>query len=193
MPADETGAKERIFQATLDLITGGEDAAKITLRRIAQKAGVNLALINYYYQTKENLFSQVVGTMMDEIIKQVSQAGAVNEDAVTRLRGILLTTADAAFQYYNVCKIAIAAELKQGCKNSCEMVMPLLKEIFGGRSESDLKIIALQLLLPFHHIVLEPELYNKCLDVDFFDERQRAQKINRMIDCVLAGASKEAK
>lgn len=186
MNSDEINAKEKIFQATLELITIGEDAERITTRQIAAKAGVNPALVNYYYQSKENLLSKVVGVMMGGIINQVLQEESMTTDTQTRLRNILVTTADAAFKYYNVCKIAISSELKQGCKNSCEMIMPLLKEMFKGHSESDLNIIALQLLLPFHHIVLAPELYNEYLNTDFFDEQQRRQKINQMIDCVLA-------
>jgi hypothetical protein len=105
----------------------------------------------------------------------------------------LIKTADAAVKHYNVCKIALSIELKKGCKNSCEMVMPFLKAIFKGYSESDLNIIALQLMLPFHHFFLEPELYNVYLNFDFFDEKQRRQKIDQMIDCILAGLTKEDK
>lgn len=191
MAQDEINAREKIFQATLELITGGENAERITTRQIAAKAGVNSALVNYYYQSKENLLSQVVGVMMDDIISRVMQKDSMNTDAQTKLRNILITTADAAFKYYNICKIAISTELKQGCKNSCAMVMPLLKEMSMGHSELDLNIIALQLMLPFHHIVQDPELYNKYLDTNFFDEQQRRQKINQMIDCVLAGLSRE--
>lgn len=191
MTPDEFRAREKIFQATLELITGGDDAERITTRQIAAKAGVNPALVNYYYQSKENLLGQVVGVMMDGIISRVQQEDGKGADAETRLRNILLTTADAAFKYYNVCRIAISIELKQGCKNSCEMIKPLLKEIFGEHSESDIDIIALQLMMPFHHIVLDPELYSGYLDTDFSDEKQRRQKINQMIDCVLAGLTKE--
>ena len=82
-------------------------------------------------------------------------------------------------------------ELKKGCSNSCAMIIPFLKELYKGYGETDLDIIALQLMLPFHHIVLEPALYGRLLDIDFFDKQKRDQKINQMIDCVLAGLSKE--
>jgi hypothetical protein len=70
--------------------------------------------------------------------------------------------------------------------------MPLLKEILTECDESDLNIIALQLMIPFHHIVLEPELYSRYLDTDFFDEKMRKQKIDQMINCALSGRIKEA-
>lgn len=191
MNQDEANAKEKIFQAALELVAEGKNDQQITTREIASKAGVNLALVNYYYQTKENLLSQVVGTMMSDIIEQSNQNSHIGADAQTRLRNMLLATADAAFKYRNICKIAISLELKSGCMNSCKLVMPLLKEILTECDESDLNIIALQLMIPFHHIVLKPEFYNKYLDTDFFDDKRRKQKISQMIDCILSGQIKE--
>ena len=191
MNPDGSTAKEKIFQAALKLVTEGKNEQQLTTREIASKAGVNLALVNYYYQSKENLLSQVVGTMMGDIIKQSSQNNHADNDAQMRLRNMLLATADAAFKYSSICKIAISLELKSGCVNSCKLVIPLLKEILTDRDESDLNIIALQLMVPFHHIVLKPELYSRYLNTDFFDEKERKQKINQMIDCTLFGRIKE--
>lgn len=191
MNNNEANAKEKIFQAAMELVSSETPDQNITTRDIASKAGVNLALINYYYQSKENLLSQVVGTMMGSIIEKSVQNDFANADAEVRLRSMLLSTAAAAFKYRNICKIAVSLELKSGCENSCKVVMPLLREIFGKRSESDLKIIALQLMMPFHHIVLKPEQYNRYLDTDFFDETKRNQKINQMVDCILSEQNKE--
>ncbi len=191
MNLDELTAKEKIFQAAMGLVGEGKTDQQITTREIASKAGVNLALVNYYYQSKENLLSQVVGTMMGDIIKQSNQNSHISTDAQTRLRNMLFVTADAAFKYRNICKIAISLELKSGCESSCKLVMPLLKEILTECDESDLNIIALQLMIPFHHIVLEPELFSRYLYTDFFDEKMRMQKIDQMINCALSGRIKE--
>jgi AcrR family transcriptional regulator len=168
MSINELPAKEKIFQAVMELVTEGKTEQQITIREIASRAGVNLALVNYYYQSKENLLSQVVATMMVEIIDQSVHNSHTYTNAQTRLRNILLVTADAAFKYHNICKIAISLELKSGCVNSCKLVTPLLKEILTNCDESDLNIIALQLMIPFHYIVLKPELYSRYMDTDFF-------------------------
>ncbi len=193
MTTEEINTRERIFKATLELIKEGKDANRLTTRQIGDRAGVNPSLVNYHFQSKENLIGQVVGTMMGEIIGQLRRSDAIENDPETRLREILLTTADAAFKFYNVSRIAIAGELKEGCRNSCQMVLPLLQEIFKGYTFSDLNVIALQLMLPFHHIVVDPVLYGKYLGADFFDEKQRRGKINQMVDLVLARYDKEAK
>jgi len=189
--AEEISTRERIFRATLELIREVKDAYRITTRQIGDRAGVNPSLVNYHFQSKENLIGQVVGSMMGEIIGQYQRSDAIENNPETRLREILLTTADAAFKLYNVSKIAIAGELKEGCRNSCQMVLPLLQEIFKGYTLSDLNVIALQLMLPFHHIVVDPDLYGKYLGADFFDEKQRRRKINQMVDLVIARLDKE--
>jgi AcrR family transcriptional regulator len=193
LTTEEINTRERIFKATLELIKEGKDANRLTTRQIGDRAGVNPSLVNYHFQSKENLIGQVVGTMMGEIIGQLRRSDAIENDPETRLREILLTTADAAFKFYNVSRIAIAGELKEGCRNSCQMVLPLLQEIFKGYTLPDLNVIALQLMLPFHHIVVDPDLYGKYLGADFFDEKQRRRKINQMVDLVLARYDKEAK
>lgn len=191
MNQDEANTKEKIFQAAMELVTTGRPEQQITTREIAAKAGVNLALVNYYYQSKENLLNQVVGTMMGDIIEKSTQYDHADADAQTRLRNMLLATANVAFKYRNICKIAISLELKSGCGTSCKMAMPLIRELFPECGESDLSIIALQLMMPFHHIVLSPELYNRYLDTDFFDDQKREQKINQMVDCLLSARIKE--
>jgi len=192
LTTEESNTRKRIFRATLELIKEGKDANRLTTRQIGDRAGVNPSLVNYHFQSKENLIGQVVGTMMGEIIGQLRRSDAIENDPETRLREILLTTADAAFKFHNVSRIAIAGELKEGCRNSCQMVLPLLQEIFKAYTLPDLNVIALQLMLPFHHIVVDPDLYGKYLGADFFDEKQRRRKINQMVDLVLA-RYKEAK
>lgn len=177
-------AKEKIFHAVFELLSSGENAQRLTSRQIAAKADVNLALVNYYYRSKENLLSEVVGKMMAEIIGPIMSNE--NDGAASRLKDILTATADAAFAHENICKIAISSELKNGCKSSCEMVLPLLKEILPSHSQQELDITALQLMQPFHHIMLEPALYSALLGTDFYNKQKREQKIAQMISCAIA-------
>jgi AcrR family transcriptional regulator len=50
-------AKEQILQATITCIEKW-GIAGVTARRVAQIAGVNIASINYYFGTKENLLNE---------------------------------------------------------------------------------------------------------------------------------------
>lgn len=190
MKQDKTNTKAKIYQATLELLASGAEASQVTTRQIAAKADVNLALVNYYYHSKENLLSEVVAKMMEQVIDQTTKGDNYPENAESSLRSILISTMDAAFMHINICRIAIRMELKKGCVDSCALVLPLLDEIFKGHSKAELDVVALQLMLPFHHVFLEPELYGRLLDTDFFSKQKRDQKINEMINCVLAGSSR---
>lgn len=185
MNAKKENVKSRIFQAAIALITSEEDVESITSRQIAAKANVNLALINYYYQSKENLLNLAGMSMMEDLINYVYEESNGDLDATAKLKNLLLTTADFAFLHHKIFKIVIKIDIKQGCKNSNKMIMPLLKEIFPDKNQSELNIIALQLLMPFQNIVAYPELYNDLLSTNFFDDDKRSQKVNEMIDNII--------
>ena len=63
---DQDSKKQRILDATLDLIDeyGFEG---ITTRKIADRANVNVALINYYFGTKDALINQVVKIILSSL------------------------------------------------------------------------------------------------------------------------------
>jgi len=188
LKSDNIDTKTKIHNAVLKLLENCSDADSITTRQIAAKAGVNIALVNYYYKSKDNLLSEIVGKMMGNIISTEMRKGEMQENPEKKLRNILKVTADAAFENIGVCKIAINAELNRGCVNSCIMVKPLLKEIFRDSRLNNLDTVALQLMLPFHHIILNPELYGKLLNTDFFNKQDRDQEIDRMISFILIGS-----
>lgn len=63
-PADET--RRRLLEAALDCFAeAGFDGA--TTRAICGRAGVNLALLNYHFGSKEGLWAQVLRTLNDRL------------------------------------------------------------------------------------------------------------------------------
>ena len=58
--ATETSTEEKIMEAARKVFTKKGYAATRT-RDIAEEAGINLALLNYYFRSKEKLFQQVMG------------------------------------------------------------------------------------------------------------------------------------
>ena len=70
--------KERIIKAATTLINeSAGDVNYITTRRIAEKAQVGIGLINYHFQTKENLIKICVQNMIREMV--CSTASSDNE------------------------------------------------------------------------------------------------------------------
>ena len=67
---DAISAEEKIKQAARKLFTEkGFDAVKT--RDIAAEAGINLALLNYYFRSKQNLFDIVMMENFEQFIQQI--------------------------------------------------------------------------------------------------------------------------
>ena len=63
--------EQKIIQAANKLFTQKGYAATKT-RDIAEKAGTNLALLNYYFGSKENLFKQIVSEKFEDLFGLMS-------------------------------------------------------------------------------------------------------------------------
>lgn len=67
MKSDET--KERIIHKTILLIESQDgDIKKITIRKIAEEAGVGVGLINHYFETKDNLIEVCVQKIIGKVV-----------------------------------------------------------------------------------------------------------------------------
>jgi AcrR family transcriptional regulator len=65
------GAEEKIISAARKLFTEkGYDAVKT--RDIAKEAGINLALLNYYFRSKENLFGIIMEENMSQFMEVIT-------------------------------------------------------------------------------------------------------------------------
>ena len=178
-------SRGKLLKTAMEYMLGDAGNENVTSRQIAEKAGVNHAMINYYYQSKENLLNQAAEIIMGNIITEFFGQYSEDGDAVKKLKKLLNATADFSFKNNKIFRIAAAKDIKDGCKSSCSLILPLLKEIYKNGSEYELRLIALQLILPSLNIVLYPEIYNEYLNTDFFDAEKRTSKINNLVDNVL--------
>ena len=186
MAEERTGAKERILDTMVQLLTEGKDVNRITTRRIAEMAEVNTALINYYYQSKENLITRAVEVRMESLASKMFERGNTGEAPDIRLKKMVQAISDFSFENYVVAEIAIANELKNGSIYTSQMILPLLKEIFGEKkSEADLRILAMQLMTPLQVMFLNAERYKNFLFVDLFDSKQRNILLDKMVDAII--------
>lgn len=56
--------KEKIINTTYRLMLNNDDISSITVRMIAAEADVNVALVNYHFKNKENLFNEVINQIL---------------------------------------------------------------------------------------------------------------------------------
>jgi AcrR family transcriptional regulator len=60
-----------------------------TIRLITKRSGVSLAMINYYFGSKENLYLEIFKFRLGDVVKEISRFEAVPLDPVQKLRSYL--------------------------------------------------------------------------------------------------------
>jgi AcrR family transcriptional regulator len=81
--------KEKIMRATLEL-TKQEGFERITIKKIAEASSTNVALVNYYFGSKENLFSESIKLILNSFQHTFAILDNSSIPARARLRQFLL-------------------------------------------------------------------------------------------------------
>ena len=106
--------KERIIKATTELIEESDgNTDSITARKIAERAGVALGLINYHFNNKDNLISICVQRILNGIIMcfipedDGVEVPSDRELVADRAKKVL----DFMFKYPAICSISVLEDL----------------------------------------------------------------------------------
>lgn len=180
---ENAGAKERIMEVAVKLLQEQKDIDKITNRQIAEMAGVNSALINYYYQSKENLVNIAVGYCMEDIAETILKKSTDEKHPVYRVKNLVKAISGFAFSNYTFAEIAFSSELKHGSINTIQIIIPLLKEIFEDKkTDTELKLMAFQLIIPMQVMFLNATEYANYLFYDIWDTNSRNELLDKLVN-----------
>ena len=102
-------SREKILQATWELIQA-EGIEGITARKIASQAGTNLALVNYYFGSKEQLINQVVKQRLEAFREAFQVLDEKTLAPMARLRRFLLSYSDVLLKNPELAKRLFSQE-----------------------------------------------------------------------------------
>lgn len=177
------GAKEKIMDVVEKLLRQKKDMSKITNREIAFIAGVNSALINYYYQSRENLIHLAVGNCMEDIAETILHESSIDQNPIIRLKSLMKAISDFAFDNFTFAEVAFNSEIKNGGINTVQMIIPLLKEILRDtKTDVELKLMAFQLIIPMQALFLNAATYSKYLFIDAQSSSARNELLDMLVD-----------
>ncbi len=150
---DKEKVKEIIINATTELIeqSGGE-VKNITARAIADKSGVALGLINYHFESKQNLIAVCVQRIVNKVLMSFApdKKDYTEPDGLTdkqRLISFAQQTFDFLFENYAIIKISILSDFKdyKPLSNSAYTQLGLGLALRGNISENKRRLIAFAL------------------------------------------------
>lgn len=185
MKNSEEDARERILKATLELLQAQQNADRVTVRQIAAAAGVNGALINYYFRSKDNLLYEAVSTRMSLIAKQMLNPELLEGSPEEQLRAMVKAMSDFSFDNYVLSAVIIGTDLKKGSADTCRLLLPMLRNISPQKTEQELQLLALQVIVPLQVLFLNAKENGRLLDEDLFDKSRRDRIIDTLINHVL--------
>ncbi|MFH1092016.1 MAG: TetR/AcrR family transcriptional regulator, partial [Pseudomonadota bacterium] len=105
-PIDHTLAEERILAAaSQEFAKKGFFGART--QAIADAAGVNKAMVHYYYRTKEKLYSQVLRRSVGKLMTRVREAWQAEVPVTARVEKVIDAYLDNVSQDPNIIKILL--------------------------------------------------------------------------------------
>lgn len=184
MDKKDQDARNRIVKATKEIIDETGSIEQITVRQIAERANVGVGLINYHFKSKDNLLGTVVGEemaiMAEGFLKTGSEPGM---DPVQKMKVMLKDLFSYGEKHKEHLKYIVAQSILNGDMQAQLTLVPILREIFGEqKDEINLRIIAMQILLPLQVTALSPQAFHFYSGIDLFDETQRNKFIDILVD-----------
>lgn len=177
--------REKILNSAIELLEECEDVEQVTSRGITDRAGVNLALINYYFGSKDELLKIAV----DRIVSKSSEDmygfknNASSKDA---MRGFITSIAKDMFRFEKYSRIYIPDLLLKDKIALPDKLVGYIRYHFGdSRTYDECKLIAFeitslcQLLFYRHDDVLS---YS---GIDLKDDSVLEAEVGKIIDAFL--------
>ncbi len=187
------GVKEKILNAVVELMR--EDTVNITVRKIAAQAGVTQGLINYHFQSKDNLINIAAQRFVDETVSRApdlfGQPGVVSVDTLKRaMKG----TSDYLARHPNVSRVSILRDLQNGLpddnmQSSIDAYDTLLQNII--RDDRRRFLAGHIFCAAVQSFFMRANVLGKTHNIDFDDAGVRHQFVDDLIDMVFEGVLHE--
>lgn len=186
--------KEDIIKATIELINEkGSNIDEITVRDICNRVGIGAGLVNYHFQTKENLIAQCVQKIISDIIKKTGDVykNLPEMTSEEKLRIMVKYTCSFLETHENISRISIITDLttinqNDNTSQTLAAYLPLVRQaISDDIDDQEVKQRTCFMLLTLQSLFLRSTLLKKEIGIDFHNKQQREGLVDKIIDFYL--------
>lgn len=189
--------KETIITVATELIEqSGGDIKAITARAIADKSGVALGLINYHFESKENLVAVCVQRIINKVLMCFSpdKKDYFENDGLTdkeRLISFAQQTFDFMYDNYAIVKISVLSDFKdyQPKSNSVLTQMGFRLAIRSNISENKKQLIAFSLASIMQTAFLSGENSKEITGYNLAEKSERDLFISDTVTMLMEGVN----
>lgn len=156
--------KQIIIKAARELLDEGFDIEELTIRQIASEAHIAVGLINYHFGNKSNLIREVISSIIEDEAKETLENQAKETDSPRqKLVKFLKAMTIMVVKYQKYSKILIEDELLSERFTTPETIVPYLKEIRPELEDSQIRVLAIQIVAPLQYMFLKGEALGRYL------------------------------
>ena len=183
----EENARNRIIKAAIEILDEVSDVDKITVRQIAKHANVGIGLINYHFKSKDHLLSIAVGEVMAKMAADFTATDHYAElEPVIKLKTMLKQLYSFAQKHEKLVQFLLTYGILNGDMQTPLFLTPVLREIFSNKKdEFELRIIALQIILPIQVTGISQPAFLLYSGIDLHNEEQRNNYIDLLVDNIV--------
>ena len=177
--------KENMILATINLIERSEgNIEDVTSRMIAKEANVSVGLINYHFQTKENLVEVSIQRIIESVITAFSMEGKEGLQGISLVIKAAQEVFEFLFNNASVSQISIQGDFMhpQEVDNTVKSIRGftyLFKQC--TRDDMEAKKLAFTLTATMQSAFLRRCESKELFGYDFTSEEERAQFIEELI------------
>lgn len=180
-------AKNRLVQATIELLREFSNPAGVTVRQIATRADAGMGLINYYFGSRDALINEAIGVLISEkVAPYLNDTLSGAETPLERLIGLVFASAEVAAQYPHYAETALAYTLMHEKMDVPAMILPLLRGIVGDdRPELELRWMAYSLIVTTQAMFIHRQELQVFVGMNFNDPNDRRKAIETIIHLII--------
>jgi AcrR family transcriptional regulator len=178
--------REQIVAVTLEAIQK-EGMAALTIRQIAERAGVNVAAVNYHFGSKDALVNEVLVELTAGLRSAFNQLTDERASPRERLHRFLDEFSLVLLQYPDVYRQAIGSGLLGGDgqrqylgflrAEGLQALKRLVREVTGEAQERRLMLRIIQAIGGLAYPLLVGPFIEQAADIQLSDERVRREHV----------------
>lgn len=180
--------KNRLIEATLQLMESADDPLQVTSREIAKLADCKPAMINYCFGSREDLiycvFQSLYQNYLDkDLVEKIIHSNLSPKDVLKRMHFIV---AKCLVENYKFTKAITGFVLFKRDLSQESFSFPYVMKHYGGRKTAEeCKVIAYELSTMMQLIVYRKEAMKNDLGIDLENEEELKKLIDLRVDLLL--------
>lgn len=187
---DIEATKKALLDAAEKLMTKCSDPAEVTSRAIAKESGVNLAMINYCFGSREGLLYEVFKKLLEDVQKCDTRFIEIMSSRLPpkrKLAELHFKMMKLMLENYNYSQAVTKYILFNRNEDFGMESLPFIEEHYKGRKTvEECRMIALELTSLHELAVLRYETIKSSCGIDLTNEKMLKQyvfqNVNRFLD-----------